>query len=366
MNKTFKNVITCIIAAIYGTAAAAQQNSVPAVVIDKPQTVAESSPRRYVGMIEAVAKVDIMPRISGNLLKMHFKEGELVKKGDLLYEFEDTTYKARVDALEAQKETLKAVLKFNETEFNRNNELLKSHAVSVTAFDKARMEIDSAKANLKNIDANLTDAVNTLSYTKIYAPLSGRIGISLYSEGNFITPAVGKLTDIEKISPIHVRFSISEKVFRQDFGNVENLKKNAVVRIRLADGTLYKETAVIALIDNKINPSTNTLTVWAIFPNADAALIPGSLVTVNLSARQQHKYVAVAPSALIADADGYYIYVLDKNNKAVRRKIKTGRLADGLQIIREGLSSDDTVIVDGTHKVRHGMQVKAIPASQLK
>ena len=99
MNKIFKNVITCIIAAIYGTAAAAQQNSVPAVVIDKPQTVAESSPRRYVGMIEAVAKVDIMPRISGNLLKMHFKEGELVKKGDLLYEFEDTTYKARVDAL---------------------------------------------------------------------------------------------------------------------------------------------------------------------------------------------------------------------------------------------------------------------------
>ncbi|MBR2723665.1 MAG: efflux transporter periplasmic adaptor subunit, partial [Lentisphaeria bacterium] len=87
---------------------------------------------------------------------------------------------------------------------------------------------------------------------------------------------------------------------------------------------------------------------------------------VNLSAKQQHKYVAVAPSALIADADGYYIYVLDKNNKAVRRKIKTGRLADGLQIIREGLSSDDTVIVDGTHKVRHGMQVKAIPASQLK
>lgn len=365
MKKTLKNVVISF-SLIGCTFSVAGSDAVPTVLTDTVKIVSEISPRRYVGMIESYARVDIVPRVTGTLLKMHFKEGEIVKKGDLLYELEDVTYKARVSALEAQKESLKAVLKFSETEFKRNTELLKSRAVSVTAFDKARMEIDSARANLKNIEANLIDAKNTLSYTKIYAPLAGRIGISAFSAGNLITPANGKLTDIEKISPIYVRFSISEKVFRQDFGTVGNLKKNAVVRIQLADGADFSETARVTLIDNKIDPSTNTLTLRAEFANKNAALIAGSLVTVKLSSAQQKKAAAVPPSALIASEKGYYVYVLDKNNKAVRRDVKTGRLADNLQIILQGIKSDDIVVVDGTHKVRHGMTVKAVKAAEVK
>lgn len=365
MKRTIIKLATLLLTTIC-TLAGANSPNAPVVLVDSPTQVSESTPKRFVGMVEAYSKVNIMPRVTGNLLKIAFKEGELIRKGDLLFELEDTTYKAHVNSLEAQKEALKAVLKFTETEFKRNSQLLKSRAVSHTVFDKARMEIDSARANLKNIDANLIDARNTLSYTKIYAPLSGRIGISAFSEGNLITPASGKMTDIEMIAPIYVRFSISEKVFRKDFTDIDTLKKNAVVRIQLADGSVFNETAAITLVDNKINPSTNTITVWATFANKNLRLIPGSLVTVKLSSKQQKKAIAIPPSALIASEKGYYIYIVNAEGKVEQRNITTGRLAKNLQIITSGLSLNDTVIIDGTHKVSPGMAVKTVKASPNK
>lgn len=223
----------------------------PSVVVDTVKTVAEADPKRYVGAIESIQHVDIMPRVTGNLLKINFTEGAVVKKGTLLYELEDTTYKAAVDGLKAQKEALEATLRYAEKDFRRNSTLLKSKAVAVAAHDKSEQEIDSAKANLKQVHASLADAENTLSYTKIYAPISGRIGKSVFTEGNLITPTGGKLTDIEMIAPIYVRFSISERVFRRDFGGMNGIREKALVRIQLADNTIYGETAKVTLIDSK-------------------------------------------------------------------------------------------------------------------
>ena len=186
-----------------------------------------------------------MPRVTGTLLRAHFSEGAEVKAGALLYELEDTSYKAAVDALKAQKEQLEATLKFAEAEYNRSSTLLKSEAVSVSTHDKAVLEINAAKARLKELTAALVDAENTLSYTKIYAPLSGRIGKSAFTGGNLITPNGGKLNDIEMTAPIYVRFSLSERVFRRDFGGLKNIREKASVRIQLADGSLYPKSASV-------------------------------------------------------------------------------------------------------------------------
>ena len=150
----------------------------PTVVADTVKTVSEANPKRYVGVVEPIQHVDIMPRITGNLLKINFKEGEIIRKGTLLYELEDTTYRAAVDGLKAQKESLEAALKYAQKEFHRNNTLVRSKAVAVSAHDKSILGIDSAQANLKQVKASLMDAENTLSYTKIHAPLQGRIATS--------------------------------------------------------------------------------------------------------------------------------------------------------------------------------------------
>ena len=359
---------TAVVAFLGGAvlAQAENQSPPPQVVVDTPIQVGEASPKRYVGAVEAIEHVDIIPRVTGNLLKIDFVEGSIVQQGSVLYELEDTTYRAAVDGLTAQKEELEAVLKFATAEFQRNNRLVKSEAISISAYDKALQDIDMAKAKLKATSALLTDAKNTLSYTRIYAPISGKIGKSTFTVGNLIAPQGGKLNDIEMIAPIYVRFSLSERVFRHDFGSDAGIKDRAIVRVQLADGTIYHEAAKITLIDNKINSTTNTVMLWATFRNQDKQLIPGSFVTVLVSRTADKPFIAITPSALIAEAGGYCVYVLDSENKVVRREVKTGDVADGLQIVLSGLSGTERVVVDGMNKVTPGMVVTPVAPDAVK
>lgn len=338
----------------------------PTVEADSVRMVSEAAPKRYVGSVEAIKHVDLVPRITGNLEKINFTEGDIVKAGDLLYELEDTTYRAAVDGLKAQQKQIEASLHFADLEYRRNSTLVRSNAVAVSSFDKARMEIDSAKASLKQLEAQLTDAENTLSYTRIYAPITGRIGKSAFTEGNLITPQGGKLTDIEMIAPIYVRFSLSERIFRRDFGGMEHIRDRAAVRIRLADNTLYRETAKVTLIDNKVSGATNTITMWAMFENRDRELIPGSFVTVLVSAKEEKRRPAVVPSSLVMENGGYSVYVLGDGNRVEKRKVEVGSISDGLQIVTKGLTGSERIVIDGTHKIEPGMAVNPVPPKTEK
>ncbi len=340
---------------------AAPDVSVPTVAIGSMVKIDAVAPRRHVGMVESIRHVDIMPRVTGNLNKVAFREGELIQAGELLYELEDTTYRAAVERLKAQKEMLEATLRYALTEYNRSSTLLEHKAVAVSTHDKAVLDIASAKANLKELDAALLDAENTLSYTRIHAPISGRIGKSNFTPGNLITAQGGKLTDIAMIAPIYVRFSLSERIFRSDFNGSEGIRERAVVRIQLADNTIYPESAHITLIDNKIDGSTNTITCWATFANQDYRLIPGSFVTVLLSPVENASPWGILPSALVAENDGYVVYVLNAGNQVEKRAVTPGRMAGEYRQILTGLDGSERVVVDGTHKLTVGMTV--IPAT---
>jgi RND family efflux transporter MFP subunit len=341
---------------------AAQEEAKPLVVVAPAMKLKESAPKRYVGTVQAIKHVDIMPRVTGELLKIKFTEGSIVQKGALLYELEDTTYRARVEALQAQKEQLEAALKYASIQFNRNDRLLKSNAVAKNSYDLAQFEYSTAKARIKQLAAELMDAQNSLSYTKIYAPITGRIGKSIFAAGNLISPSAGKLTDIEMIAPIYVSFNISERILRRDFDGINEIGSKAIVKLQLADGSIYNESARVTLINNKINPGTNTITLWATFKNDKHKLIPGSFVTVLLAPEIKQPFITIVPSALIAGQNGYYVYVLDKSNKVIRRDVKTGNICNGQQIILEGLDGSELVIVDGTHKVKPGMHATPVMA----
>lgn len=336
------------------------------VVVAPVELVHETAPKRYVGFVESIHHVDVMPRVTGTLLKIHFQEGALVKEGALLYELEDTTYHAAVEGLTAQREQLQAALEFADAEYKRSKDLISSNIVARSSFEKAVLEINSAKAKIRQIVASLTDAENNLSYTKIYAPQDGRIGKSRLTKGNLVTPQNGKLNDIEQIAPIYVRFSVSERVFRRDFGGMAGIQENAVVRVQLADDSEYPESARVTLVDNKINAGTNTITLWATFENKDHGLLPGGFVTVLLSVKNGKKLPAIIPSALLSGEDGYFVYVLAPDHRVVRRGVKIGSISMNKQIITSGLDGSEQVIVDGTHKVKPGMTVIPVEAQSVK
>ncbi len=339
----------------------------PTVVVEKAAPASAKTFRRYVGMVEAINSVQIMPRISGELRKIHFTEGSLVKAGQLLYEIEDTTYKAAVQGLEAQLEAQKATLAYATSEHTRKSKLLRSNAVSASAHELAVMEINVARANIKRLEAALIDAKNTLSYTRITAPVSGRIGKSAVSVGNLLTPQMGALTDVRQLAPIYVKFSISEKAMRRDFGGVENIRKNARVRVVLADGKVSEETALVTLVDNKINQKSNTVTMWATFPNKNLELLPGSFVTVKLfAADTPNGQTTVLPSAVVMENGKCFVWVLNtENNIPVRKEVKIGETAAGRIIILDGVKNGETVVVDGTHKIRLNAPVVPVDAKKV-
>lgn len=357
-------VIQCVNCAF---AAAPAKLPPPTVVVETAVPVNARAARRYVGAVETVNNVSVMPRVTGELQKIHFQEGAMVKAGDLLYEIENTTYHAAVQALEAQLEAQKATLQFAAAEYDRRSRLLKSNAVSAAAHEQSLMEINVAKANIKRLEASLTDARNTLSYTRIVSPISGRIGKSNATIGNLITPQFGAMADIQQLAPIYVKFSISEKSLRRDFGGVEKISDAARVRAILADGTTATETARITLVDNKVNRQSNTVTMWATFPNLKHELLPGSFVTVLLSSETANPALpSVLPSALVMDNDRYSVWVLDtKSNMPVRRTVRPSETVAGRTIILEGVKNGETVIVDGTHKIRPNTPVIPVDVKKV-
>ena len=369
--RSFFALIAMIISGVFNTGilSANEQPKMPAptVVVEKAVPASAKAFRRYVGMVEAINSVQIMPRINGELRKIHFTEGSLVEAGQLLYEIEDTTYRAAVLGLEAQLEAQKATLAYATSEHVRKSKLLKSNAVSASVHDLAVMEINVAKANIKRLEAALIDAKNTLSYTRITSPVSGRIGKSAVSVGNLLAPQMGALTDVQQLAPIYVKFSISEKALRRDFGGIENIKKNAKVRVVLADGKVLTETAQVTLVDNKINQKSNTVTMWATFPNKNLELLPGSFVTVQLfAADTADGQTTVLPSALVMENGKCFVWILNtQNNIPVRKEVKIGETVAGRLIIIDGVKNGETVVVDGTHKIRANAPVIPVDAQKV-
>lgn len=346
-----------LLAAAIGLKAAPPAQPPPLVSVETVGSISESAGKKYVGHIEAIEEVELRARVSGYLETIKFKEGDLVKKGDLLFEIEDTTYRAKKLSVQAALDQIKAELKYAEDNFNRQRTLRESSAVSQSTLDDAQRLYSLNKAKLHGAEADLLDAENNLTYCKVYAPIAGRIGRVTYTQGNYVTPSSEKLADIVQTSPVYVNFAISERDYLSLFGNAETLKESGKIRLLLSDGSEYKHPGKVAFIDNKVDAGTNTLTIWASFENPDGLLIPGGYVTVILSRVATRAYPAVRLSAVMTNDKGNFIYIVDKDNKVIPRQVETGALVGSMQLLKSGAEPGETVIVGGTNKVRPGAVV---------
>lgn len=336
------------------------------VLVGEAGSIRDAAAKRYVGALKAVYDVGLPARISGVLMEQKVNHGDFVEKGQLLFVLEDTTYRAAVASARAQVAQCEAEFKYSKSNFERNDRLHKQKAVSESAYEEATRLYAANTAKLAAAKAALLDAENNLSYTKIHSPIKGRIGKCTYSPSNYVTPASGVLATVVSIDPVNADFAISERDYLSLFGSIDAVKRDAVVKLQLADGTIYPTEGKIVFVDNKIDPDTDTVLIRAEFKNPDYKLIPGGLVTVQLSHRQSRELTAIPLSALLIDAKGAYVYVLDKENRIARRDVVIGSEIGGVQSVRKGLRPGETIVTDGTHKARPGSVVTPIRRGAVK
>lgn len=341
------------------SAAPEQGKRIDKVLVEKAGEMEDVVNRKYIGRMEAIRKVDLQARISGNIVKTSFREGDIVKTGQVLFEIEDTLYKANVQSAEAKLRQLEAELTYAKNNFARYEKMEAKQVVSKDTMENSLSTMQSLEAQKMAAEAELTKARFDLSHTKVVAPMTGRIGRETYSKGNYVTPSSEPLATIVMTDPIYVRFPLSERDYLLLFGNMEGLKKDAVLNLGLADKSIYSHTGKVAMGDNAVK-STDTINVWAEFENPDGQLIPGGIVSVILSKSEKRKLPGILVSAIMTDEKGNFVYVLEDGGKPVRRDVKLGVMQGNHQLIEEGLKPGETVVVDGTHKVMPGVPVEPV------
>ena len=318
--------------------------------------------RRYPGILAAPQSVDLVARVSGELLKVGFREGDMVKAGQLLYQLDEVRYAALVDVAKANIARCEASLRYSESNYNRINGLFEKKVDTRDSMEKALMAFHTDRASLAAAKSSLVTAADDLKNTKIVAPIGGKIGATRFTRGNYLTPSSGVLATIVQLDPIRLSFSLSNRDFLTLFGSEENFRQGARIRIRLANGQDYDEEGTFEFRNNEANRSTDTLTLYVSFPNPKFELLPGSSVTVLLSQKTKSRYASIAPTAVMNDEKTNYVYVVGDGNVVSRRDITVGPLVDGRWMVKSGLKVGERVVIDGTHKVRPGAPVN--PASR--
>jgi membrane fusion protein, multidrug efflux system len=334
----------------------------PAVGVQLAETKGVTPSYAFVGRIKAVNTVQLRARVEGFLEKVLFTEGQHVRTGDLLYQIEKTQYRAAVDQANANLAAAEAVELNAQLQFNRSVDLVKTQAVAQTTLDQNRANLESAKASILQNKAAIAIAQENLSYTDIFSPIDGRIGLTTYTQGNLVNAASGVLATIVSDDPIYVEFPVSNRqiadirsAHNQDNGEPINIK----VLIKLANRKEYAHPGVWNYIGNQVDQQTDTLLVRATLPNPERQLVDGAFVTVEVKESEEQPRLVIPRSALLLDQAGTYVLVVDKDHKVALKRVTTGQAVNTEIAIASGLEAGDAVIVDGVQKVRPGQVVAA-------
>ena len=332
----------------------------PTVAVEPARLQEVNPPREYVGHVEAVQEVEIMPRVEGYLVKVNFKEGDYVHQGDPLYTIEQPPYLARVSLWEARVAQAKAALYKADMRLKRLR-AARPESVPATEMDNAIANRAMAQAQLKEAQAQLELARIDLGYTRIEAPISGLLGKTFFTRGNLVGPGKGPLARLVQLEPIRVVFSISDRDLIKLQKTQKARKAHALqTQIRLPNGDIYPEKGKIEFIDNQVDPSTGTIAVWALFQNRDHTLLPGEYVDVLLRQEKARRPVTVPQSAVLTDLKGHYVLVVDGKHRVKQVRVKLGPQLGTRWIVEGGISPGTLVITQGIQKVHPGQTVKAV------
>ena len=322
-----------------------------------PQTVTDW--QSYSGRLEAVEKVDVRPQVSGTIVAVNFKDGALVKKGDVLFVIDPRPYQAETDRAAAQLAAAQARNGYAQTDWQRAQRLIGDNAIAKRDYDEKQNAAREAAANLKAAEAALETARINLGYTRITAPVSGRVSRAEITLGNVVSAgaSAAPLTTLVSVSPIYASFDADEQTYLQYINGARNGRK-VPVELGLANETGYSRSGEIDSVDNRLDTSSGTIRVRARFDNADGALVPGLYARVKVGGSAPHEALLVDDAAINTDQDKKFVFVVDQQGRVSYREVQQGMQHGNRRVIVSGLSAGDRVVVNGTQRVRPGEQVK--------
>lgn len=339
------------------------------VIVDDVEIYGE-----YAGKIKAKQHVEVRARVEGYLEQMHFEEGRYIKKNDILFTIDPKLYKARVEKAKAQLNKNKALEQKAERDLARIKPLYEQNAASLLDLDNATAAHESAKAEVVMSEADLTQAEIALSYTTVRSPISGYISESSADIGTLVGPG-GKslLATIVNSDTVQVNFSMTgldylkSKERNVNLGQkIEERNWNPYITITLADHSEYPFIGMVDFADPQVDPNTGTFSVRAEMPNPDHILLPGQLTKVKLLLDVRENAIVVPTKALVIEKGGAFVFVVRKDNIVEKRFIELGPEILNNVVVERGLGADEMIIVEGFHKLTHGMQVEVVNSIEKK
>ena len=366
-NACFSAVLIAMLTVVSPERAAHSQGAPPPAVtvkavVNRPVT----NTGTYIGRVVPIERVEVVARVPGFIEQRNFTEGQIVKKGELLFRIEQDTYKASVDQQAANLAKAKANEVNANLQLERNQALVKSQAVPQATIDQLAAAEQGAKADILQAQALLEQAQINLGYTEISSPIDGKIGIAKFTVGNLVQPSSGPIATIVSQDPIYVTFQPSEAdvlAYKRWLAQTDRKNPHLTVHIRLPDGTIYPHPGLTNFLDVQVQPDTDTVTVRAQLPNSDGLLIPGGVVgvVVDRDILSNRSRAGVRPYCWTRQATTSWWSTTQKrsNRDALRPASNKGATSSS----RRGVKAGEIVIVEGVQKVRPGQVVSTSVAA---
>ena len=311
----------------------------------------------FSGRIEAIESVELRPRVAGYLAGVHFHEGGDVSKGDLLFTIDDREYRAAADSARANLARGQARVDLARAELARTEKLASARAASIEELEQRQGELKQANADHESAAAQLRQAELNLGFTRIIAPIAGRIGRAEVRPGNLVAPVSTLLATLLSVDPVYVAFEGNERVYlkfqqlAREGSRPSSRDARNPVRVGLASEEGFPHQGEMVFVDNRLDPATGTIRARALVPNGDRSLTPGLFARVQLLGSGQREALLIHERAVLTDQDRKFVYVLGPNNTALRKDVTLGPAIEGLRIVMTGLAAGDQVVVNGTRKI---------------
>jgi multidrug efflux system membrane fusion protein len=347
----------------------------PAVTVAPPEVRDLVQQEEITGRLEAVESVEIRPRVSGYLTEIRFQAGQLVEAGDVLFVIDPRPKRAAFERADAEFKRAQVRLENAEREAQRAEALLKDNALSLEEIDQRRWAYQDAQAAVQSAAAARETARLDLDFCEVKAPVAGRVGRALVTLGNNVSGADGfttLLATLVSVDPVYAYADLDEATYLR-FSELVRARKLAdaqgriPVEMALGNSAGFAHRGHVESLDNRLDPGTGSMVVRTVFPNPDGALVPGLFARLRLPAGAPERALLVPEAAIGTDQNQKFVLTLTSSNTVAYRPVVLGRAVDGRRVVREGLSAEDQVVVNGLMRVRPGMPVtpqKAEPPVQ--
>jgi RND family efflux transporter MFP subunit len=341
----------------------------PAVTVAKPvkRTVVDYD--EYVGRFTAINAVEVRARVSGYLDKVHFKDGQIVKQGDLLFTIDKRPFQNSLDQARANLVQAQSNLAFTESDYTRGQQLVRDKTITEQTFEQRAQAFRNAKASVANAEAALRQAELDLEFTDLRAPIEGRIGDRRVSPGNLVTGGTGGnttlLATIVSTDPIYFEFTFDEASYlryqRLATTGKDVASRNAGVQvaIKLIDENDFDHEGRMDFVDNVIDRSTGTIRGRAVFANAKEVFTPGMFARVRVPGTPPYEGLLVPDVAIGTEQARRFVMVIDDQDTARPKYVTLGQVTkDGLRVVKDGIGPDDRIVISGLMQARPGQKVR--------